>query len=231
MGMVIGIDVGGSTTKIVGIDKGHIHSPMFITAADPVTSLFGAFGKYIYDNGIQLADVEQVMLTGVGSAFVDSPLYGLPTRKTDEFLANGLAARHALDNDQLIVVTYHSVDGQNVLQCRSVTLELYPGVGVISSMIDQKDLSKGLLLFQDDLFTSPSYFEFDEYNEIIITFCATKQYVASLLLTNREYKIWRQSDYSFLYSICDEKIQEMRVGSAFDRTIILEKESSSLRRQ
>lgn len=51
MGIVIGIDVGGSTTKIVGINKGKIQSPMFITAADPVTSLFGAFGKYIYDNG------------------------------------------------------------------------------------------------------------------------------------------------------------------------------------
>lgn len=105
MGIVIGIDVGGSTTKIVGINKGQIQSPMFITATDPVTSLFGAFGKYIYDNGIQLSDVEQVMLTGVGSAFVDSPLYGLPTRKTDEFIANGLGARHATDIDQLIVVS------------------------------------------------------------------------------------------------------------------------------
>ena len=64
MGIVIGIDVGGSTTKIVGLNKGKIQSPMFITAADPVTSLFGAFGKYIYDNGIHLSDVEQVMLTG-----------------------------------------------------------------------------------------------------------------------------------------------------------------------
>ena len=93
MGIVIGIDVGGSTTKIVGINGEQIQSPMFITATDPVTSLFGAFGKYIYDNGIQLADVEQVMLTGVGSAFVNSPLYGLPTRKTDEFIANGLKYR------------------------------------------------------------------------------------------------------------------------------------------
>lgn len=126
--MVIGIDVGGSTTKIVGIDKGHIHSPMFITAADPVTSLFGAFGKYIYDNGIQLADVEQVMLTGVGSAFVDSPLYGLPTRKTDEFLANGLAARHALDNDQLIVVSMGTgtslvrIDGNHIKHIGGVSI-------------------------------------------------------------------------------------------------------------
>ena len=33
MGIVIGIDVGGSTTKIVGLNKGKIQSPMFITAA------------------------------------------------------------------------------------------------------------------------------------------------------------------------------------------------------
>ena len=40
MGIVIGIDVGGSTTKIVGINGEQIQSPMFITATDPVTSLF-----------------------------------------------------------------------------------------------------------------------------------------------------------------------------------------------
>ena len=112
--------MGGSTTKIVGINGEQIQSPMFITATDPVTSLFGAFGKYIYDNGIQLSDVEQVMLTGVGSAFVNSPLYGLPTRKTDEFIANGLGARHATDIDQLIVVSmgtgtsFVKIDGDKV---------------------------------------------------------------------------------------------------------------------
>ena len=86
----------------------------------PGDFLFGAFGKYIYDNGIQLVDVEQVMLTGVGSAFVNSPLYGLPTRKTDEFIANGLGARHATDIDQLIVVSmgtgtsFVKIDGDKV---------------------------------------------------------------------------------------------------------------------
>lgn len=120
MGIVIGIDVGGSTTKIVGINGGQIQSPMFITAADPVTSLFGAFGKYIYDNGIHLSDIEQVMLTGVGSAYIDSPLYGLPTDKTDEFIANGLGARHATDIDRLIVVSmgtgtsFVSIDGDKI---------------------------------------------------------------------------------------------------------------------
>ena len=105
MGLVIGIDVGGSTTKIVGFDNGCIKSPMFITAADPVTSLFGAFGKYVYDNGICLADVEHVMLTGVGSSHVDTPIYGLPTSKADEFQADGLGARFDSGLDRLMVVS------------------------------------------------------------------------------------------------------------------------------
>ena len=61
MGVVIGIDVGGSTTKIVGIENNVIKSPMFVKATDPVTSLFGAFGKYTYDNGFTLPDIEKVM--------------------------------------------------------------------------------------------------------------------------------------------------------------------------
>lgn len=104
-GIVIGIDVGGSTTKIVGIENGKIHSPLFIKADDPVTSLFGAFGKYVYDNGFSLSDIEHVRLTGVGSGFVNSPLYGLPTSKAGEFEADALGASYATGMDSIIVVS------------------------------------------------------------------------------------------------------------------------------
>ena len=79
--MIIGIDVGISTTKIVGItsDEGVV-SPIRIRATDPVTSLYGAFGKYLYDNQIALSDIERVMITGVGAAYVNSPMACLPTR-------------------------------------------------------------------------------------------------------------------------------------------------------
>ena len=70
--MVIGIDVGISTTKIVGINHdGIVVSPIRIKATDPVTSLYGAFGKYLYDNKIRLDDIERVMITGVGGAYID----------------------------------------------------------------------------------------------------------------------------------------------------------------
>ena len=106
MSQVIGIDVGGSTTKIVGIENGtHIKSPMNITANDPITSLFGAFGKYLYDNNIALEEVEHVMLTGVGASGVTTPIYGLPTTHVDEFRADGLGARFVSGLQQLIVVS------------------------------------------------------------------------------------------------------------------------------
>lgn len=118
--MVVGIDVGGSTTKIVGIEDGEVRSPQFITAADPITSLFGAFGKYIYDNHIDLDSVEQVMLTGVGSAYVDGSLYGRLTAKTDEFMANALGAKYRSGLDRMIVVSmgtgtsFIKVDGDTI---------------------------------------------------------------------------------------------------------------------
>lgn len=120
MGMVIGIDVGGSTTKIIGVEEKSLRHPMIVRAEDPVTSLFGAFGKYIYDNGIQLDDIEKVMLTGVGSAYVNQPLYGLPTGHADEFLANGLGAHYGFPLHDLIVVSmgtgtsFVKVEGENI---------------------------------------------------------------------------------------------------------------------
>ena len=129
MGLVIGIDVGGSTTKIVGLENGTcIKSPMNISAKDPITSLFGAFGKYLYDNDIALDDVDHVMLTGVGASRVTTPIYGLPTTHIDEFLADGLGARFDSCLDQLIVVsmgtgtTLVRVDGDSVSHIGGISM-------------------------------------------------------------------------------------------------------------
>lgn len=128
MGVVIGIDVGGSTTKIVGIAGDRIQNPIFVRAGDPLTSLFGAFGKYIYDNNIDLAEVEKVVLTGVGSAYVDQPLYGLPTAKIDEFLANGLGAHYRIGLDRLLVVSMGT--GTSFVRVEGERIEHIGGLGI-----------------------------------------------------------------------------------------------------
>lgn len=145
MGIVIGIDVGGSTTKIVGIEDEKIKSPMFVRATDPVTSLFGAFGKYIYDNNISLSNIEKVILTGVGSAYIDQPLYGLPTAKADEFIANGLGAQYMTGLRDVLVVSMGT--GTSLVKVQGDTIEHVGGLGIGGGTI--LGLSKLLLKTQD----------------------------------------------------------------------------------
>ena len=77
MSVVIGIDVGGSTTKIVGYtDEGKLVSMLKVEAADPLTSAYGALGKFINENGLALSDVAQIILTGVGSSLFKKDMSG-----------------------------------------------------------------------------------------------------------------------------------------------------------
>lgn len=127
--MIIGIDVGISTTKIVGINEDEIVvSPIRIRATDPVTSLYGAFGKYLYDNQIALSDIEHVMITGVGAAYVNSPIYGLPTDKAEEFIADGLGARYETGLDRMIVVSMGT--GTSLVQCDDDGIRHIGGIGI-----------------------------------------------------------------------------------------------------
>ena len=128
MSIVIGIDVGISTTKIVGIKNMQVVSPLRTTAADPVASLYGAFGKYLYDTHIELSDVEQVVLTGVGAAYIDRPVYGLPTRKSDEFLADGLGARFESGLDKIIVVSMGT--GTSLVRCEGDSIQHIGGISI-----------------------------------------------------------------------------------------------------
>ena len=91
MSVIIGIDVGGSTTKIVGYtDKAKLVGMLKVEAADPQTSAYGALGKFINENNLALTDVKQIILTGVGSSLFKSQIYAIPTSTVDEFKAIGL---------------------------------------------------------------------------------------------------------------------------------------------
>lgn len=147
MKIVIGIDVGISTTKIVGINQdGTVLSPIRIRATDPVTSLYGAFGKYLYDNKIKLNDVEKVMLTGVGSAYINEPVYGLPTGKAEEFIADGLGARYEIDIERMIVVSLGT--GTSIVKCDGDEIDHIGGIGIGGGTL--QGLSR-LLLKTDDI--------------------------------------------------------------------------------
>ena len=128
MGKIIGIDVGISTTKIVGLRDGKPSAPLRISAADPVTSLYGAFGKYLHDNSIPITDVDHVMLTGVGAAYVKNDVYGVPTSRCDEFVADALGARYESHIDHAIVVSMGT--GTSFVMCQGDEIRHIGGIGI-----------------------------------------------------------------------------------------------------
>lgn len=109
MSVVIGIDVGGSTTKIVAFkkdgEKRELVTPQFVKANDPITSIYGAFGKFTDENGIALVDIDKVMMTGVGSSFIKNGLYGLECHTVPEFQSIGLGGLYISGLASALVVS------------------------------------------------------------------------------------------------------------------------------
>ena len=107
---VIGIDVGGSTTKIVGFRKGSdgsfgLISPFLVRATDPITSIYGAFGRFTSQNGLSLDEIDKVMVTGVGATHMQNPIYNLTCQTVPEFSAVGLGGLYLSGLEEAIIVS------------------------------------------------------------------------------------------------------------------------------
>ena len=109
MSVVIGIDVGGSTTKIVGFrkdgEKRELIAPLFVKATDPVTSIYGAFGKFTDVNSLAFSDIEKVLTTGVGASYLSKPIYALPCGTVPEFKSIGLGGLYLSHLQEAIIVS------------------------------------------------------------------------------------------------------------------------------
>ena len=104
--MILGIDVGGSTTKIVGLNlSGENVGMMQVDASDQVTSAYGAFGKFIATHKLKMSDIEKIVVTGVGAAFLESGMYDIPTKRVDEFLAIGLGGLRMANINEAVIVS------------------------------------------------------------------------------------------------------------------------------
>ena len=109
MQTVIGIDVGGTTTKIVGFNQNEkgitLIEPQFVRATDPVTSAYGAFGKFTLQNDIALDKIDCVMMTGAGAGTIDKPIYSVKCNAVSEFSCIGHGGLYLSGLDEAIVIS------------------------------------------------------------------------------------------------------------------------------
>ncbi|GJM95635.1 hypothetical protein PR202_ga12400 [Eleusine coracana subsp. coracana] len=107
------------------------------------------------------------------------------------------------NNDSLITVSVYSTDNFSTLKCRTTPIEY----------IRRNQLDAGFPLFETESLKWPGFVEFDDVNGKVLTYSAQ----------DGIYKVFDLKNYSFLYSIPDENVQEIKISPGimlliYDRT-------------
>jgi type II pantothenate kinase len=102
--MIVGIDIGGSTTDAVILDNGNINV-VTIEANDPIAAAAGALGKLIDSCSLPLEKLSRVAATGAGSRALGESLFGLPVTKVNEFDAIGIGGTSLANKENALVVS------------------------------------------------------------------------------------------------------------------------------
>jgi len=93
--ITLGIDIGSTSTKIIGLNpKGEIAAKCQAATSDRLISMYGSLGKLLHEKGLSLDNIERIALTGAGASWIEegSAIYGIKTVKISETDAVGLGA-------------------------------------------------------------------------------------------------------------------------------------------
>jgi type II pantothenate kinase len=101
--MIIGIDIGSTTTKAVSIKDGALVGKIKTRASDAVTSATGSFGKMIVENDIKMEDIQGIMITGAGAANIKNDIFGIPTVRIGEIRAIGVGGISLAGRDHIVI--------------------------------------------------------------------------------------------------------------------------------
>lgn len=146
MKVVVGIDIGGSTTKISGFRGRTLLKNIQVKASNPVASLYGAFGQLLTENGLELGDIAEIRLTGVGASGVNKAIYGIPTFKVEEFNANGVGGRYFAKEDKAVVVSmgtgtsYMLVEGEKLSYLGGIAIGGGTILGLSRLLLNTQDI-------------------------------------------------------------------------------------------
>lgn len=125
--MIVGIDIGGSTTDAVLLDGGEIEV-VTIETGDPLAAAAGALGKLLSTVGGGLADIQAIAVSGGGARWLGDQLFGVPVVKVPEIQAIGVGGSSLAEKSAALVVSLGT--GTALVSVRGETIEHVGGTGV-----------------------------------------------------------------------------------------------------
>ena len=124
--MIVGIDIGGSTTDAVFLDgETRVVS---VEANDPVAAAAGAFGKLIGELRLPPAAITTIAATGGGARRLGDELLGVPVVKVPELTAIGVGGTTLAERREALVVSMGT--GTAMVAVRDGEIRHVGGTGV-----------------------------------------------------------------------------------------------------
>jgi type II pantothenate kinase len=117
--MIVGIDIGGSTTDAVLLHNGEI-VVVTIETGDPVAAAAGALGKLLSTVGGSLTNIRAIAVSGGGARWLADELFSVPVVKVPEITAIGVGGSTLAEKSAALVVSLGtgtalvSVDGEKI---------------------------------------------------------------------------------------------------------------------
>jgi type II pantothenate kinase len=101
--LIIGIDIGSTTTKAVSIEDGKLTRKIKTRALDAITAATGALGKIVLENGIRIDAIERIEITGAGASKIKNDIFGIPTGRVNEIEAIGIGGMFLSGMNNIII--------------------------------------------------------------------------------------------------------------------------------
>ncbi|MDI9498126.1 MAG: pantothenate kinase [Bacillota bacterium] len=105
MSLIVGLDIGGSTTKIVAVEAGVLSAAHLVRADDPVTSAYGALGRFLNRSDGLVPEISRIMLTGVGQNAIAGEILNITACRVDEMEAIGRGGLALSGCERAVVVS------------------------------------------------------------------------------------------------------------------------------
>jgi type II pantothenate kinase len=126
--LIIGIDIGATTTKAVSVENGKLIRKVKTKASDAVTAATGAFGKIVLENEIAMNVIRGIRITGVGAAQIKNDIFGIPTVRVDEIKAIGTGGMFLSGMDNIIIANIGT--GTVIIEANAQGISHFGGSGV-----------------------------------------------------------------------------------------------------
>lgn len=101
----IGIDIGGSTTKLAALRDGRLLTLQVPFSCDTASAAEAAMTEFASANGLTAGFADRIVVTGVGASLITSPMCGVRCEKAAEFDCIGRGGLYLSGLSDAIVVS------------------------------------------------------------------------------------------------------------------------------